>query len=459
MLLRTTFLVFSLLVVSIISTNGIRAENYDLIPIPEFYNRPLLNGMEFLFLPGAEDRIPFVLMIKNGAAFDPVNKWGLSYLTAWMILEGTQSRDGLEIQEEIAKLEVQLDFQVTWDVIYLFGEASKERLVDVLNLLAEMVVHPVFTQEMFERLNLELEEEAEQATQQMQFRTQQIFAAELFQENPYGHPVKGVPKTIRNLTLRDVRVHYQKIFIPNQAQLAFYYSGERDQTFAALSRHWGNWIRSKPLPFTFRKAIPPSGRQIYLLDGSAPHGMFRLGKLAVSRNSADYYALKVLEQYLILSLPTWAGEIAQREQIHASTEVQARIMPGFLQLSIQAPPEQLLAYYGKFEDLIEELENGSIDVPKFEEAKRLVYLELVYSLQDPIPRLYQLLETDLFNVGVNFINYFGYRLNRVTLEVFQRAVQKYLSLEDFVLVVAGPRDQLQPELEKIGQVTVVSPDR
>ena len=160
MLLRTTYLVFSLLVVSIISTNGIRAENYDLIPIPEFYNRPLLNGMEFLFLPGAEDRIPFVLMIKNGAAFDPVNKWGLSYLTAWMILEGTQSRDGLEIQEEIAKLEVQLDFQVTWDVIYLFGETSKERLVDVLSLLAEMVVHPVFTQETFERLNLELEEEA-----------------------------------------------------------------------------------------------------------------------------------------------------------------------------------------------------------------------------------------------------------------------------------------------------------
>jgi len=58
-------------------------------------------------------------------------------------------------------------------------------------------------------------------------------------------------------------------------------------------------------------------------------------------------------------------------------------------------------------------------------------------------------------VGVNFINYYGYRLNRVTPEVFQRAVQEYLSLEDFVMVVAGPRDQLQPELEKIGQVTVI----
>jgi predicted Zn-dependent peptidase len=183
--------------------------------------------------------------------------------------------------------------------------------------------------------------------------------------------------------------------------------------------------------------------------------MFRLGKLAVSRNSADYYALKVLREYLVLSLPAWAEEIAQRGQIHASTEVQARLMPGYLQLSILAPPEQLLAYYHKFEDLIEKLGDGGADVPRFEEAKRLVYQELIYSLQDPIPRLYQLLETNLFNVGVNFINYYGYRLNRVTPEVFQRAVQKYLSLEDFVLVVAGSREQLQPELEKIGQVTIV----
>jgi predicted Zn-dependent peptidase len=94
-------------------------------------------------------------------------------------------------------------------------------------------------------------------------------------------------------------------------------------------------------------------------------------------------------------------------------------------------------------------------MPKFEEAKRLVYLELVYSLQDPIPRLYQLMETNLFNVGVNFISSYGYRLNRVIPEVFQRAVQEYLSLEDFVLVVAGPLDQLKAELDKIGQVTVV----
>ena len=455
MLPRTRSLVFSLLVVAIISTIGTRAEDYDLIPIPEFYNQPLLNGMEILFFPGGEERVPFVLMIRNGAAFDPVNKWGLSYLTTWMMFEEIQSRNGLKIQEEIEKLDARLDFQVKWDVIYLFGEASRDQLVDVLNVLAEMVVHPVFTQETFDRLNLELEEEVEAESEQMQVRTQQLLAAELFQANPYGHPIKGVPKTIRNMTLRDVRIHYRKLFIPNQAQLALYYSGERDPTFSALSRHWGNWVRDSPLPFTFRQAAPTDDRRIVLLDGSATSGMFRLGKLAVSRNSADYYALKVLEQYLILSLPTWAGEIAQKEQIHASTEVQTRLMQGYLQLSIQAPPEQLMAYYGKFENLIEGLRAGGIDIPQFEEAKRLVYLELVYALQDPIPRLYQLLETSLFNVGVNFISYYGYRLNRVTPDVFQRAVQEYLSLEDFVLVVAGPRDQLQPELEKIGPVTVL----
>ncbi|MEE8350219.1 MAG: insulinase family protein [Acidobacteriota bacterium] len=451
---RTVRLAFSLFVVLIISTNDSRAENYDLIPIPEFYKQPLLNGMEIVFLSGGEDRVPFVLMIKNGAAFDPVNKWGLSYLTTWLMFEEIQVSDGLTIREEIEKLGAKLDFRVEWDAIYLFGDAGRERMVEVLNLLAELVVHPVFLQETFDRLILQLEEQVEQESQQVQVRTQKLLNAQLFQAHPYGHPIKGVPRTIRNQTLRDVRVHYRKLFLPNQAQLALYDSGGRDELFEALSRQWGNWVRSRPLPFTFRKAIPLSGRQIHLMEAAASSAMFRLGKLAVSRDSADYYALKVLEQYLMLSLPDWAGEVEQREQIHASTEVQGRLMPGLLQLSIQAPPQQLLAYFDKFETLIEELEQGLIDSPRFEEAKRLVYQDQTYSMQEPVPRLYQLLETNLFNVGVNFINYYGYRLNRVTPEVFQRAVQEYLSLEDFVLVVAGPGDQLKPELEKIGTVTV-----
>ena len=449
---RAIFLLLPLAAISIISTNPLSAQSYDPIPPPEFYNQPLLNGMEILFLPASDGRISFVLMIKNGAAFDPVEKWGVSYLTTWMILEQSKNRNELEIQQGLKELEAELNFQVRWDAIFFFGTALEDRIVDVLKLVAEMVVNPTFTQEAFQRFRDQLVEEVEKERRQIQIRTQELFLAELFQVNPYGHPVKGIPETLRNLTLADVKIQYRKLFIPNQAQLALYYSGDRDRAFTALSRHWGGWIRSDPLPFTFRQAAPPSGRQIRLIDGPSSDSMFRFGKLGVSRDSAEYYVLKVFEQYLTLCLPAWAAQITSKEQIQASSKVETRRMPGYLQLNIQAPPEELIAYFHRFEDWVKGLQRGHVDTEKLEEAKRLVYLELTDALQDPLSRLYRLLETNLYNVGINFITHYGYRLSRVTPEGFQNALREYLSLENFVLVVTGPADQLKPELDKIERV-------
>ena len=231
--------------------------------------------------------------------------------------------------------------------------------------------------------------------------SQDLFLAELFQANPYAHAVRGTTETLNNLSLSDVRIQYRKLFMPNQAQLAVYHSGDRNEIFSALSRHWGSWIKKNPMSFTFRQARPPVRQRLKLLDWPSGGSLFRWGSLAVERGSCDYYALKIFQQYLTLCLPTWANQVASEKQIQASSVLEAGRMPGYLQLNIQAPPHQLIAYYQKFEALAEELQEGRIDGQKFEEAKRLAYLEMTDSLGEPLPALYQLLETGLHNVGIN----------------------------------------------------------
>ena len=58
-------------------------------------------------------------------------------------------------------------------------------------------------------------------------------------------------------------------------------------------------------------------------------------------------------------------------------------------------------------------------------------------------------------MGVNFISSYGPHLDRVTFEIFKEAVQQYVSLEEFVLVLAGPWNSFQHELEGMGQVILV----
>ena len=449
MSLRT--ILFLLLALPILSASPLRAQGYGPISPPEFYRQSLLNGMEILFLARSDERVPFVLMIKNGAAFDPIDKWGITYLTTLMIFEQGDSRTGIELQQGLQELNADLNFGVEGDAIYFFGSTPGEQLADTLNLLAEMVVRPVFLEETFQQTRQRVILEIEEEQQHLGMISQDLFLAELFQANPYAHAVKGTTETLNKLSLRDVRIQYDKLFMPNQAQLAVYHSGDRNEIFRALSRHWGSWIKDSPLSFTFRQARPPLEQQLKFLDWPSGESLFRWGSLGVERGSSDFYALKVFQQYLTLCLPTWANQVASEKQIQASSELEAGRMPGYLQLNIQAPPHQLIAYYQKFEGLTKELQDGHIDGQKFEEAKRLAYLEMTDSLGEPLSALYQLLETSLHNVGINYLTNYGLRLARVTPETFQNAVRKYVSLENSVLVFAGPVQSLRSELAKIGK--------
>ena len=447
-------LIVSLSILLIISGNLLRSEVRSSIPIPEFDKQALLNGMEILFLPGSDRRVPFVLMIKHGAAFDPVTKWGVTYLMTRLALEGTEERTGREISGDLKELGAELAFRVGWDAIFFFGTAPVDQVADVLGVLAEVVIHPRLQEETFQKVREQVLEELEEETWHTETITQALFASTLFQGNPYQHPVKGISQTVRSVNLIDVKIQYRKLVLPNQAQLALYCSGDRGRLFTALSRHWGSWVKAEPAPFSFSRARGPRHRQILLIDRPLPESLFRWGRLGVQHGAPDYYALKVFEQYLTLCLPEWAKQVASQDQIKALPKVQARKMRGDIQFSVQAPSEQLVSYLQKYYELLADLQQGHIDASKLQEARQLAVLEFKNSLDDPLGRLYRLLETELYSLGVSYIATYGSRLSRVTAEILQATLQEYLSTQDFLLVVAGPEKILRTQLEEFGKVEV-----
>ena len=446
----------SLLAPLIIAVNLWGAEIRDQIPIPLFHKQSLLNGMETLFLPTTEKRVPFLLMIENGAAFDPVGKWGATYLMMRMMMERTEKRTGAEIQADLQKLGAELDVRVEWDAIFFAGNIPVNRLSDVLNVLGEIVVRPKFEEDAFQKLRDQLLKEVEQEHDRIEVMIQDLFRAELFRGNPYQHPVEGNPKTLKNLDLADIKIQYRRLILPNQAHLALYYSGDRETLFTKLSQRWGAWIKRKPAPFTFTRAKPPEEQRILLVPASSQLSLFCWGKLGVQKGAREYYALKIFEQYLTLTLPAWASQVASANQIQALSKVEAGKMPGYFQLRIRAPAEQLGLYYRKFHDFLKAFHGGHIDISQFEEARKLAFLEFKNSLQQPLSILFQLLETDLYNLGINHISNYGLRLKRVTPEQLQRTVQKYFSSDSFLMVVAGPIAQFESQLKELGNVEILN---
>jgi len=446
----------ALMAVSIIAATTAHAEIGRPIVLPDFQRQSLLNGMEIFAFPANQERVPFQLLVVNGAAFDPAGKWGLTYLTTRLMVEAGKDRSGQLLQAGLKTIGSELTYRVDWDGIWFQGSAPANRLTDTLNILGQMVVQPQFEEASFGSVRDQIAAELEKRSGEPQFATQERFLAELFDGNPYGHLVRGNPTTLRNIQLGDVRLQYKKLFIPNQAHLAYYHTGDHEALFSALTRRWGSWVKGNPLPFAFRKAESAAENQVLVLNRTLEESVARWGALSVARGDKSSYALEILEQYLTLSLPAWAGQVAGASQIRASASVETRTMPGYLEMNLQAPAPQVAGYVKKFIEALTEIQQGHIDKQRFEEAKRLTFMELRSSLENPDGLLRQLLETSLYNVGVNYILNFGVRIDRLTPELFQAATKEHFSTNKLVIVVAGPAESLQSQLSGFGKVRLLN---
>lgn len=448
-------LAWILLAVLIISASPAWAEIDHSLTLPDFSRQSLLNGMEVIMFPTNQDTVPFLLLVKNGAAFDPVEKWGVTYLTARLIVEAGRDRSGQLILPALKAMGSEIAYKVEWDAIWFEGKAPASRLSETLNMLGQMIVQAEFDEQTFEAVRNATIDELEKQSGEPVFATQQVFLSELFDLNPYGHLVRGTPKTLRNIMLGDVKLQYRRLFMPNQAHLALCHTGDQTALFNSLTRRWGAWIKSTPLPFAFRKAVPPIERRVVILDRPLAEGVARCGTLSVARGDRNASALEILEQYLTLSLPGWARQIAEAQQVRAAASVETRIMPGFIQLSVQAPTDQVSGYLKKFDEALVEVGQGRMPRERFAEAKRLAFVEMRKSLADPLELMRKVLETSLYNVGVNYLVNYGLRIDRFTPELFQKAVKEHFDKHPMVVVVAGPAEILQSPMAGFGQVRLL----
>ncbi len=449
-------LLFPFLLLFIIRATGLAAESGAQDVGPQFTKRALLNGLELFFFPTAEPRADFVLMIKHGAAFDPADKWGATYLMARLMTAGTERRSGPQLQEDLASMGAEIQVQVGWDAIFFYGSAPRQRVGDALSVLAEMVVRPKFEDAQLEEWRRRTVQEVAAELEKPTAHTQTLFMREIFSPNPYGHGVKGNLETLQNVTLTDIKIQYRRLVMPNQAQLALYSGGDISELFSELGRRWGSWVRGEPAPFTFRRAERGEAARIFVLDRPEEECLMRFGVLGVEKGAPDFYPLAILEHYITLSLPEWAREISGDRQIQASVEHQARKMPGFLQVSLKVPTPQAGDYVRKVVSALDGLARGEVEPSRFREARDLAFLQVSNARNDSRKRLFDLLESNLYELGMSHLTNYGLRLDRVRETHFAAAVKRYFPAESYLLIVSGKAEELEPQLRDLGTVTMLN---
>lgn len=417
------------------------------LPLPKIERKTLLNGLQVVFFNQTSDTIPFKLMIKNGAAFDPANKWGATYLMSRVMMD--LLNDPL-IKSETASRKINIECEVSWDAIIFTGEAPSKEIGYALDMLADLVIRPEFKEDSFNRMKQEHIQEVNLTESLLENRVSLLLKEKVFSRNPYGRPEIGTSSSVPELQLNDLMVQFRRLVLPNQAVLAIAFSEERQGLFNYLSRRWGSWVRKNPAPFVFRRSHRYSEPEVSIIEADRRQGIVSWGLLGFEKSSGEAISMEVLEQYLTLALPNWASEIASAGQIRGSIESTSMRMPGYLRVSLEIPVQQLSNYHNKLFATFDEISRGEINQSQFEDAKHMVMAEFRASLEQTEGQMDRVLETDLYELGINFIPTFGLRLSRVSESKFQEMIKSLVPDKSHVMITAGPRREIEEQIGKTG---------
>jgi zinc protease len=400
------------------------------------------NGMTVLVLE--QHFLPIVevhALIKAGSAQDPPEKAGVANLTASLLDEGTTTRTSRQLAEQIDFVGGALEAKASEDFTTATTRVLKKDIDLGFSLLADILQHPAFQRQEFERIRAQLLGEMASDNDDPGHVAMKAFNKLVFQGHPYRWPVNGTEDTLSKLTLADVQAFYAREYQPSQVILTIVGDVTVEQATALVQTHFGSWKKGAAPPRTTKDPSPIKRKTVQLVEKDLTQSTIVLGHGGIQRAHPDFYAVTVMNYIL------GAGGFSSRlmESIRDKqglaygimSHFDARLLPGSFWVNLQTRTE---ATNQAIAGVLAELKNiREAPVSDQELAEAKSFLMGSFPLRfDSTAKLAQVLaQVEFYGLGFEYFSQYPKWIERVTKEDVQRVAKQYLDPQRYALVVVG----------------------
>jgi zinc protease len=263
------------------------------VEFPKPVEQTLPNGLRVIVVE--RSNTPLVsaqLMIKNGGEVDPKELSGLADLTANLLTKGTQSQDATQIAEAIEALGGSLETNARWDASLASVGVTSSKIGEAMNILADVVRHPVFKADEIERLRQQYLDNLTVGLGQPGTIARYVAGRVVFGDAPYGHPLGGTPESLARISRDDIVKLHSTYYRPDNAILVIGGDIKAKDGFDLAKKNFGDWQKpSTPLPAhsTVSSASAKGGRVLVIDKPDAGQAAVYLARVGINRKDPDYF--------------------------------------------------------------------------------------------------------------------------------------------------------------------------
>jgi len=444
------------------------------VKLPRPVERRLSNGLRLLVLE--VHRGPMVnltISIPSSHLRDPEGLPGVAEATAAMMTMGTATRSARQISEALADIGATLSVSAgggggggrggfgggsgATGTISL--SALSENFDAALAILADVLLHPAFPAEEFERWR---------GRQRSQLEQQRTNPGTLSNETLMNVLYPGDARRLRltavsldKLTRENLVEHYKKYYVPSGELAGITGALTPKDAAAKIEKALGGWKGGPVEPVKLPVAQPIAEKKVYLVSrpGSVQTDL-TLANRAIERTSPDYIACLVMNQVLGSGPAARLFRIIREEKGYtygvSSSFSATQVMQHFSSsMSVRTEvTEPALA------DLLKEFkEIRDVPVPKeeLEGAKRTLVASFALGLENPAGVLARWMQQREFGLPEDYWDAYPEKIMAITAADVARVAKKYVPYDNVQIIAVGDGAKIRDLLKKFGPVVESTP--
>jgi zinc protease len=422
------------------------------LPAKQQFTLP--NGMKVTLVPfGATPKLDVQLVVRVGNVDETADQVWLADLMSDLLREGSTSKSATEINTAVASMGGTFNSSVSLDEMTVSGQALSEHATSLIQLLAEVALQPRFPDSELARIKQNrLRTLAVQKSQPGTLATEK-FHNVMFPNHPYGRyfPTEA---QLQGYTVQQVKDFYNQHFTAARAHL--FVAGQFDVN--AVS----NAIRSAFSGWKAGQAVKPvqpkmtNKRAIYIVDrpGAVQSSMW-IGGPTIDPSNSDYRALQVTNMLL-------GGAFGSRITRNIREDKGYTYSP-FSQVSTRYRN----AFWSEVADVTTNVTGASLK-EIFAEIDRLqkdppTAVELK-GIQDNMIGTYMmqgstrggvialLRALNLHDLPESYVSEYVKQVSAVTPQDVTRMAQKYITDDNFTIVIVGDRKVIEEQVKPYGEL-------
>lgn len=416
----------------------------------------LKNGMELLVLE--EHRSPTIqvqIAVPASSLNDPEGS-PISAATGSLMRLGTKTRDARAIAEALASLGASVSFNIGDRYAYATFSTLTENLDAVMALMADMLFNPSFPQDELDKWKNQQLSQLQQIRSIPDFLSTERFAKAMYPDDRRSFVMPSADG-VKSLTRDMLAAHYQRIYRPEGGRITVLGDVSARQItpkLEALLAEWkgaGTKAPALPLPGVIK------GRTVILVDRpNSVQTAFYLGNRAFDRCSPDYLPAQVMNRVL-------GGGPASRlfRNIREAKGYTYGISSGFtssqymnlfsLQTSVrtEVTGDAVREMLKEFSDI----RTKPVPASELENAKRALVASFALSTENQATALSNATTLKEYGcLGADYWDTYPEKVAAVTAADVQRVAQKYVPLDDLVIVAVGDGAKIRSVLSEFGTI-------